>query len=92
MTDTKPLGDATVKSRWTSADEARLIELTQRRERIMKENRFPLEDLLNLYAASLGLSSPGRESSFSTSEAVDFMVANAERLTELLKPFVEVRA
>jgi hypothetical protein len=64
------------RSRWTVADEARLAELTERKERIMAENRQPVFDLV----------SKSEFGGFSSS-LTGWLIANAEGLRDALEPF-----
>lgn len=85
MANTQPMPDPSVRSRWTAKDEADFNERRERRYRIMKENRAPLVELAQVYVDNVP-SGP-----MPTCELIaDFLVTNAQRVTELLKPFVEV--
>lgn len=79
MNDTRPPVPSTVRSRWTSKDEATLQELTERKQRIDRENRDPIIHLI------LGSSYPGGHDGHN--EVTDWLVDNATQLRVLLEPF-----
>jgi hypothetical protein len=74
MNDTRPPAPSTVRSRWTSKDEATLQELTERKKRIDEENREPLQELV--YTTDFG-----------GSALTDWLIENAAQLRALLEPF-----
>ena len=76
--DTRPPAPSTVRSRWTSKDEATLQELLERKKRIDQQNREPLQILV-----ACGGSIDGCDIDLLT----DWLVENATRLRALLAPF-----
>lgn len=77
------MNDTTAKSRWTSKDEATLVELTERKQRIMAENLKPLEDV-----AIMVLMEAARQMTNQDTEAVvSAMAAHADALRDALAPF-----
>jgi hypothetical protein len=77
MNDTRPPAPSTVRSRWTSKDEATLQELTERKQRIDSENRQPLVELVASYT-----NTPAE-----TTLVTDWLIENATQLRALLEPF-----
>lgn len=69
-----------VTARWTADDENRLAELTERRKRIYDEAAEALGKALRDFDG-LALSPPENE------ELRAFLIENATRMRELLKPF-----
>jgi len=69
---------STVRSRWTSKDEATLQELTERKKRIDEENREPLRMIV-----AQGGAIDGCDIDLLT----DWLVENATQLRVLLEPF-----
>lgn len=66
-----------VRSRWTSEDEAKLVELTARKARIMDESKTPVRELV-------GLVGTGNDW---IDQVTDGMVARADAFVEALTPF-----
>lgn len=65
-----------VKSVWTKADDALLAELTERKKRIMEENRHPLMVIT-------GQNYSGQE----RDDLVDFLIDNAAAVRDALLPW-----
>lgn len=78
MRDTKPPATPTVRNKWTPREEAGLIELQQRKARIMAEARAPIADLL--------VTMPSGEHGY-CEDHIEWFVANAEALRDALEPF-----
>lgn len=69
--------NATVKSKWTAADEAALHELTERKQRIMSERRGEVHKVAELvYFHNMLID-----------ELTDALIANADALRDALAPF-----
>lgn len=73
--NTRPPTSPTVRSRWTPRDEATLQEFTERKDRIMRENREPVVAFLRMNAVS------------ADSDFVGWLIANADAIRDVLEPF-----
>lgn len=85
-------GHAVGRLVWTPADEAKLVELTERRNRAMTQNRAPLRELVD--GTSCPLTQLFEEAHFvegafetTKEEFVDWMINNADSLRDGLLPF-----
>ena len=76
--------ESSARSLWTAADEAKLAELQQRRDRIMAENRKPIDALVvRMYRAAASVTTDAQER-----EMGDFMIQNADEIAAAIAPFV----
>lgn len=67
-----------VTSRWTPADEAKLVELAERKARIMSENERPVIELVDKHLYSFG----------GDAEALaEALIVHADELRDALEPF-----
>ena len=72
------------RSRWTATDEARLLELSERKERIMRENLAPVRLLVS--AAPIGMER-SHDGKVEHEALVEWLIANADSLRDALEPF-----
>ena len=70
--------NGTVKTRWTLEDEARLVELQDRKRRNMKEYRGPILDIVLIFT---GISAPLAD------DFTDFLILEASAMRQALEPF-----
>jgi hypothetical protein len=71
------MASITIRGRWTAKDEALLLELTERKARLMLENREPV--------AKLVTELPSRGLAHDT--VTDWAISNADALRDALEPF-----
>lgn len=64
-----------IKSRWTAKDESNLADLIQRKERIMRENRVPVEEVVHM----MGVDQPDL--------VVRELINHADAVRDALEPF-----
>ena len=72
-----------VTSRWTQGDEARLVELAERKARIIEENKKPVRDVV----AALQIETGCFESDRDEEESICYLIANADAFRDALEPF-----
>ena len=68
-----------VRSRWTAQDEANLLDLALRKQRVFAEARAPLELLVE--------ETCGHSSEFFNHALIDNLIANADAFIAALLPF-----
>lgn len=70
---------ASVRSVWTPKEEALLIELTERKNRIMTDNRAAVSVLVSRCDEIPGI--------LLCDQITDYLIANAEAMIDALRPF-----
>ena len=68
-----------IRSRWTAQDEANLLDLALRKQRVFAEARAPLELLVR--------ENCGHESEFLNHSSIDNLISNADAFITALLPF-----
>lgn len=73
---------ASVRSVWTPADEAKLLDLQERKNRIMGEARERVSEVV-----AIVMEHASEVNFMSEAQLVNWAIGNADALTEVLAPF-----